>query len=305
MKPAITIVTPSYQQAPFIRDTIESVLSQGCPDLEYIVIDGGSTDGTIGILAEYADRIRWISEPDRGQSDAVNKGFRMARGEILGWLNSDDTYTPGTIATVVEYFRRHPDVVMLYGEVDYVDRDGNKYKRYATEPFNLQRLAERFYICQPAVFIRAKVFEEIGPLDTDLHACMDNDYWMKIGKRYPASAIAWLKGRVFANFRMYEENKSSAMQDVMFREAMLILRKHFGSVHDHWQDVYINCVSVKPYLQGFEKRNPYLRAIARIWYVTKVFGIRRGFHSLRMSAAEFWQFLRWRFLVVSDKFIKR
>ena len=123
--PLVSIVTPSYNQGPYIEATIQSVVSQDYPHLEYIVIDGGSQDNTVAILKRYAERLCWISEPDHGQADAINKGFRIAHGEILAWLNSDDTYLPGAVCQVVEYFQRHPDVSMVYGEGQHVDAEGH------------------------------------------------------------------------------------------------------------------------------------------------------------------------------------
>ncbi len=165
--PLVSIVTPSYNHGLYIEATIQSVLQQDYPNLEYIVIDGGSQDDTVEILKRYGDRLCWISEPDHGQADAINKGFRMARGEILAWLNSDDTYLPGAVRQAVEYFQKHPDTSMVYGEGQHVDAAGHIIEPYTTEPFDYQRLSERCFICQPTVFFRAHVFRDIGPLDTN------------------------------------------------------------------------------------------------------------------------------------------
>ena len=131
--PLVTVVTPSFNQGRFIRETIESVLSQDYPNLEYMVIDGGSTDDTLSILKSYQDRFAWVSEPDRGQAHAINKGWRCAKGEILAWLNSDDIYQPGAIRTAVEYFIHNQQVGMVYGEAYHVDESGQPIDRYPTE----------------------------------------------------------------------------------------------------------------------------------------------------------------------------
>src|SRR5262249_45936520 len=123
-RPTITVVTPSFNQARFITETIESVLSQDYPGLEYIVMDGGSTDGTQEILRRYGDRVRWVSEPDRGQADAVNKGVALAHGEIIGWLNSDDTYAPKALEKVARVFAGSDDLAVVYGDADHVREDG-------------------------------------------------------------------------------------------------------------------------------------------------------------------------------------
>src|SRR5688572_25596277 len=149
-QPLVSIVTPSYNQGRYIEETIQSVLNQDYPNLEYLVLDGGSTDETLEILKRYEGRLVWISEKDRGQADAINKGFHLAKGRILGWLNSDDTYSPGAIRKVAQYFQTHRDVGLLYGEGYHVDTAGKIIERYNTEPFNFHRLGEICFICQPA-----------------------------------------------------------------------------------------------------------------------------------------------------------
>src|SRR5436190_2267527 len=137
----VTVVTPSYNQGRFIRATIESVLSQDYPHIEYIVMDGGSSDETAAVVSEYGTRLQWISERDRGQSHAINKGFRLARGEIVSWLNSDDVILPGAVAHAVRAFERNPLLGAVYGEGYQIDIDGNvKHRFFATEPFNLWKL---------------------------------------------------------------------------------------------------------------------------------------------------------------------
>src|SRR5580704_13013939 len=158
--PLVTIVTPSFNQGRFIRATIESVLSQDYPNLEYIIMDGGSTDETSAIAAEYGTRLKWISEKDRGQSHAINKGFRMAKGEIVSWLNSDDIILPGAVACAVNAFSRNPRLGAVYGEGYQIDIDGNIKCRFpATEPFNLWKLIYLSdYILQQTAYFRRSVF---------------------------------------------------------------------------------------------------------------------------------------------------
>src|SRR5262245_18944056 len=139
--PLVTVVTPSFNQGRFIRATIESVLSQDYPDIEYIVMDGGSTDDTAEVVKDFAGRLTWISEKDRGQSHAINKGFRMAKGEIVAWINSDDSLVPGAVAHAVRAFVHHPEAGAVYGEGYLIDRAGRITSRFpATEPFNLWKL---------------------------------------------------------------------------------------------------------------------------------------------------------------------
>ncbi|HEY8667665.1 MAG TPA: glycosyltransferase family 2 protein [Tepidisphaeraceae bacterium] len=222
--PSVSIVTPSYNQGRFIAATIDSVLNQNYPNVEYVVMDGGSTDQTVEILKGYGERIAWVSERDDGQSDALNKGFGRTRGEILGWLNSDDTYSPGAIAAAAEYFATHPDVAMVYGDADYIDATGGRIGRCAhVEPFNLHRLLYYSdFIVQPAAFFRRSAFEAVGGIDASLHFCMDYDLWLKIGGRFK---MAYLP-RVLANFRWFGGNKTAVGGQRRFDEIEAMVRRH-------------------------------------------------------------------------------
>jgi GT2 family glycosyltransferase len=206
-QPLVSIITPSYNQAQFIEATIESVLGQTYPNIEYIVMDGGSKDATVDILRRYDGRLTWVSERDRGQADAVNKGFARARGEIVAWLNSDDVYYPEAVAHAVKYLSEHPEVDMVYGDGDIIDAEGRVVKRFAnTEPYDLWRLVHVWdYIMQPATFFRRSAWEQAGGLDIDLHWCLDWDLWIKMGLKAP---IAYLP-EVLACSREYEATKTS------------------------------------------------------------------------------------------------
>lgn len=205
--PLVTVVTPSYNQGAFIRETIESVLSQDYPNVEYIVVDGGSNDGTLDILRSYGDRFHWISEKDKGQSDAINKGFRMARGEIVAWLNSDDTYEPGAVAAAVSFLREHPDISLAYGRGYLIDREGKKLTEFLpAQTFDLWMLA--YYwdpILQPTTFFRKAPLERFGFLDEGLNWCMDWDLWLKFGLYEKAGFL----DAFLANSREYGETKTS------------------------------------------------------------------------------------------------
>src|SRR5262249_38082759 len=158
-----------------IRATIESVLSQDYPEIEYIVMDGGSTDNTAAVVKEYSSRLKWISERDHGQSHAINKGFRMARGEIVSWLNSDDVILPGAVTHAAHAFERNPRIGAVYGEGYQIDIDGNVKARFpATEAFNLWKLIYLSdYILQQTTYFRKSVFDEVGYIDENLHWGMD------------------------------------------------------------------------------------------------------------------------------------
>jgi len=189
--PRVSIVTPSYNQGRFIEETIRSVLLQGYPDLEYIIIDGGSTDGAVDIIKRYEKWLTyWLSERDRGQSDAINKGWRMAKGEILAYLNSDDIYTPSAVETGVNYLVAHPDISMVYGDGDFINESGEVTEHCRAQDLDLKRLLCSYdHVPQPTVFFRREVLDAVGYLDEDLHLAMDLDYWIRICSRFRAGRV--------------------------------------------------------------------------------------------------------------------
>jgi len=232
--PDVTIVTPSYQQAAFVQETILSVLGQTGVRLEYLVMDGGSTDGTLEILETYRSRLQYVSEKDKGQTDAINKGFERSGGRILAYLNSDDTYLPGALAKAVHFLDEHPEFAMVYGEGYHVDAGGNFLERYYTEPFDFQRLAEICFICQPTVFLRREMLSSVGYLDTRLQYCMDYDYWIRIGKQY---AVGYLPDYL-ATSRLHAENKTLFEKVQVHREILSTIHSHYGRVPARWIAAY-------------------------------------------------------------------
>lgn len=226
--PLITVVTPSYNQGRFIEETILSVLNQDYPRIEYLVIDGGSTDNTLDILRKYEDRLTWISEADRGQSHAINKGFRRAQGEILCWLNSDDTFESGAIRRVVDYMQRNPQVMLIYGDGNLIDEQGFFQSRFPyTCKFDLWQLVHTSdFILQPAAFFRAETLHQIGYLDEKLHWCMDWDLWIRIGKHYPVKYLP----HCLANARIHKGTKTSQGGIKRFREIIAMLHRHCKKV---------------------------------------------------------------------------
>ena len=181
-KPLVSIVTPSLDQGSYIEETIKSVLTQDYGNLEYLVIDGGSSDNTLDILRRYDGQIRWVSESDKGQADAVNKGIEMAKGEIIGWLNSDDVFLPGAVSKAIECFAEFPHLAMVYGKCDFVDQEGSVVGQYPTEPFNFDKLAIVNFICQPATFFKKSAFEGIGGLNSKLEYAFDLDLWIRVSQ---------------------------------------------------------------------------------------------------------------------------
>jgi hypothetical protein len=224
--PLVTVVTPSFNQGNFIRATIESVLSQDYPNIQYIIMDGGSKDETASVAKEYASRLTFISEKDRGQSHAINKGFQMAKGSIVTWLNSDDLYLPGAIRTAVNTFQQSPTAGAVYGEGYLIDREGNTTSRFpCTEPFNLWKLVHLSdYILQQTVYFRKDVLDQVGYLDEDLHYSMDWDILIRIGLRYPLAYVPEYMGCL----REYPEAKSFAGGIRRAKEIRNMLQRHTG-----------------------------------------------------------------------------
>jgi glycosyltransferase involved in cell wall biosynthesis len=202
----VSIVTPSFNQAEFLEATIQSVLGQDYPNIEYIIIDGGSTDGSQAVVQKYADRLSyWVSEKDLGQTDAINKGFAKARGDVLAWLNSDDTYCPGAVSAAVEYLLAHPETGMVYGKANYIDGHGTVVARYpaaVTDYAGLRR--GRNTIPQQATFFRSILWRLVGPLDPTFYYAMDYDLWRRISALTPLA----FQPQVWANFRLHDSSKS-------------------------------------------------------------------------------------------------
>jgi hypothetical protein len=223
-EPLVSVVMPSFHQARFVREAIESVLEQGYGRLELLVIDGGSTDGTLEILKSYGERIRFVSEPDRGQSDAINKGFAHARGEIVTWLNSDDRQVPGAIRSAVDALAAEPAAAMVYGDGELIGENGAVLARAQwTQPFDLWTLIYVIdFIMQPTVFMRRSRLAEVGALDESLHYAMDWDLWIRFGCRWPVAYVP----RVLAQTREYGATKTASGGWRRLRELRRILRRH-------------------------------------------------------------------------------
>lgn len=238
-----SIVTPSFNQCAFLAQTMQSILSQqGDFDLEWIVVDGGSTDGTVELLKSISDpRVRWTSEKDRGQSDAVNKGLSCASGEIVGWLNSDDLYTPGALDRVRRAFGEHAGIAWLAGRCAIIDSSGKRiregvteYKNQELSRYSYRNLLRENAISQPAVFWRREFGQAVGELDVSLHHTMDYDLWLRMGRR----CDPYILNRTIALFRLHGQSKSGTETRGRFAEGYGVAKRYFngdrGSQIVHW-----------------------------------------------------------------------
>jgi glycosyltransferase involved in cell wall biosynthesis len=264
-KPSVFVVTPSFNQGEFLRDTIDSVLSQDYENLEYFVADGGSTDESVDILESYGDRLRWVSEPDGGQAAAIAEAWKSSDAEIVAWLNSDDTYLPGAVGEAVHHLLAHPEQAMVYGKAWYTDRAGNRTEPYPTKPFDPELLRGECFICQPAAFVRHEVLRVIDPPDPSLEFCMDYDLWIRLSKQFE---VGYLE-KYLATSRMYESNKTLGQRDGVYEEVIAVTRKNYGEVARSWSMGYANHVAEKMmgrlprYLPAFVKRGLYRALMQR------------------------------------------
>ncbi len=241
-----TVITPSYQSAPYLDRCVRSVLAQRCEgiEVEYLVMDGGSTDGTLDLLSGYGDRIdRVISEADRGPADAINKGFALAAGDIIGWLNADDEYMPGTLARVAEGMDRHPEAPFCFGHCPIIDEAGREIRKGVTLVKRAcYPISSRFtfqcinYISQPAMFFRKSSMDKAGPLRLDLKAAWDYEFLLRLWRQGrgvpiadpPLAAFRWTPGSISGqHFRLqFEEEYQAAKADAGAWSLQTLL--HFG-----------------------------------------------------------------------------
>jgi glycosyltransferase involved in cell wall biosynthesis len=226
--PRIAIVTPSYNQGAFIRATVDSVLGQDYPALEYLVMDGGSGDDTAAVLAGYGERLAWVSEADQGQADAINKGFaRIAgdvAGDIMGWVNSDDRLLPGTLALVGRFFRDNPQVDVVYGHRIVIDEDDREVGRWVLPRHDSRALAFSDYVPQETLFWRARVWAAVGPLDASYHYAMDWDFLL----RAQAAGFRFRRLPHFLGcFRVHGEQKTARTTELT-REMDRLRSRKFG-----------------------------------------------------------------------------
>jgi glycosyltransferase involved in cell wall biosynthesis len=223
----VSIITPSFNQARFLEATIRSVLSQDYPEIEYIVMDGGSTDGSREIIERYSGQLGgWVSEKDNGQTDAINKGFARAHGDVLAWLNSDDTYEPGAVRKAVKFLQAHPETGMVYGDANFINEDGKVIGRFPSAQTDYARLRRGYvHVAQQASFFRAEYWRKVGPLDPSFYFAMDYDLWVRLAQITTLTFVP----QVWANFRLHGSGKTISADDRCWPEMLRVHRRLGGS----------------------------------------------------------------------------
>jgi glycosyltransferase involved in cell wall biosynthesis len=241
-KPLVSIITPSFNQGYYLEETVRSVLAQEYPNIEYLIVDGGSTDQSIEIIRNYENHLAWwVSEKDQGQTDAINKGFARARGSFFAWINSDDTYLPGAISEAVSFLVAHPDVGMVYGDANLIDENGKLLGRFPARQTNYKKLRRGYvHIPQQAAFFRADLWHKIGPLDPSFYFAMDYDLWVRIAK---VSTLKYLP-QLWANFRLHGQGKTKTSDDRCFPE---MLRVHYREGGNNFSWLYLKAV-LRPWI---------------------------------------------------------
>jgi glycosyltransferase involved in cell wall biosynthesis len=234
--PKISIVTPSYNQVEFLERTILSVLNQNYPNLEYIIIDGGSINGSVEIIKKYEKYLAyWVSEKDRGQADAINKGFQKSTGEILAWLNSDDTYLPETFYNVAKSFKRNPEADLIFGNIYFIDESDKRIGELRFTEFDFNTLIyEGGNLHQTGTFWTRKIYEKVGGLNSNYKFCMDYDFFCRVTK---VGKLCHLR-KFLANFRMHANAKSSTIGHIGCKEHKEIMRRYISKDLNRWDLKY-------------------------------------------------------------------
>ncbi|MHC5059470.1 MAG: glycosyltransferase family 2 protein [Planctomycetota bacterium] len=264
MKPKVTIVTPSYNQGAFLENTILSVLNQDYPNIEYIIIDGGSTDGSVDIIKKYQDRLAyWVSEPDRGQSHAINKGFGHATGEIFNWLNSDDLLMSSSVKIAVHYLTCKPNIGVVYGDRITVDERGNFLELTQVPSYLEKAMHHHLKIPQETTFFRSRYYLEAGGLDENLEYCMDYDFFFKLCKltqfyHIPFVLGAYRKHGLSKTVVYSNRLKKSGKEEV----AKVYFRHHSKNINVPAKRFYRKFNKLRLYIE--KKTRPYRREVAGI-----------------------------------------
>jgi glycosyltransferase involved in cell wall biosynthesis len=242
MHPTISIIMPSYQQAKYIEKSLRSILAQNYEQIEIVVADGSSVDGSVEILERMAKghpNLSFLSEPDNGPADALNKALAKSGGTIFGWLNSDDIYSPNIFSKIVAFFDEHPEKVMVYGQGLYIDESDNELGHYPTQKPNvgLRAFAKNCFICQPTVFFKSSMYTLLGPLDTSLKTSFDYEYWMRAFHNFP-DRIGFID-EVLAKSRLHKDCITLNDRRTIAAEGAKLAHKYFGVSGIHWFVTYL------------------------------------------------------------------
>ncbi len=269
----VSIVVPSFNHARFIRETLDSILAQDHPDLEILVFDGGSKDGTVEILESYGSRIKYVSRRDHGQSDAINQGLHQATGDILAYLNSDDIYYPGAINRAVKHFKDHQESLCVYGQALHLHENGSPMERYYSEPWSYERLLDVCFICQPSAFWRREVIERFGVFDESLHWAMDYDYWLRLGRHI---RFDYIEDFYMAGSRLHGDTKTLSQRVKVHEEILQVVMRHGSCPPERWllnlASVIVHDVKIPQY-QGEVSRK-----LKRAWIIEAAFDRARHYN---------------------------
>lgn len=250
--PGVSVVMPLLNQAGFLEESVRSVMEQALPRLELVVMDGGSTDGSLSVLSRlaqrYPDRIRWYSAADDGPAQAINRAVQLARHEVLGWLPADDLYAPGAVLRAAEALRDQPLWQIVYGEGQHVDLAGRPLGRYPTlgPQTPLAAFADGCFVCQPTLFMRRAVWLHAGGLDETLRASFDFELWLRLFAAH-AGRIGFIQA-VQAHSRLHEGGITARQRERVALEGLRVLRRHFGVSAPHWLLTHFNeCLAIHPF----------------------------------------------------------
>ena len=248
----VSIITPSFNQAAYLEATIRSVLDQTYPEIEYFIIDGGSSDGSLEVIKTYQDQLAgWVSEPDKGQTDAINKGFAMATGDIIAWINSDDTYLPHAVAQACAFLQENPGVGLVYGDANYIDQHGEVIGRFPAAQTSLPLLRRGYvHIPQQAAFFRKKHWDQVGPLDPDFFFAMDYDLWVRLAG---ITSICYVP-ETWANFRLHQDAKTISADDRCWPEMLKVHYRDGGKWMSTLQMKYYLRKLAAPWIRYKRKR---------------------------------------------------
>ena len=261
--PLVSIIMPSFNQADYIQPAIESILSQSYSNLELIIQDGGSTDGTLEILNKYphADaRVHWSSAPDEGPAPALNAGFCKARGEFIGWLNSDDLYCEGAIAAMIQHFARNPAVLLAYGHGEHVDQNGRPLGKYPSlhPGTGLSGFRSGCFICQPTAFFKTVMFTMLGPLNTEYKTAFDYEYWIRAFRAFP-DRIGFVDSTL-AQSRLHPDCITMKMRQVVALEGLRLGESYLGGAEMHWATTYLEELRASNDAEASPKTAQFLQA---------------------------------------------